>query len=469
MDRARILTLLPLAALLAAPVAGARSAPAATVAALPSFSEVARDVSPSVVNVAITASARPASVPQGRRGPQPFDEFFERFFGGQPAPRTARSLGSGFVLTSDGYIATNAHVVAGASRVNVRLASKKEYPAKIVGLDEKTDVALIKIEPDQPLTPVELGDSGSLDVGEWVMAIGSPFGLEQTVTVGVVSAKARVLGAGPYDDFIQTDAAINPGNSGGPLVDAEGRVVGINTAISSRSGGNEGVGFAIPIALAKNVLDQLRTTGRVERGWLGVSIQEVTPELASSFELAEAGGALVASVAPGSPAEQAGIRRGDVIVAYEGREVVDSHQLPAMVAESEVGSDARVTVLRDGGRRDLRVKIAELPDDPERRLSARGDDAPDETWGLAVTDITPQIARQGRLPREDGVVVTGVEPASPAAEAGIAPGDIVREVDRKEVHSVDEFRDALRTSERTNLLLLVQRGEATSFQLLKKG
>jgi serine protease Do len=472
MDRARILALLTLAVALTAPAATVRPAHAASVAALPSFSEVAREVSPSVVNVAITASARPASVPQGRRGGSPSDEFFERFFGGQPAPRTARSLGSGFILTSDGYIATNAHVVAGASRVNVRLASKKEYQAKIVGLDEKTDVALIKIEPDEPLTPVALGDSSSLDVGEWVMAIGSPFGLEQTVTVGVVSAKARVLGAGPYDDFIQTDAAINPGNSGGPLVDAEGRVVGINTAISSRSGGSEGVGFAIPIGLAKNVLDQLRETGRVERGWLGISIQEVTPELASSFDLEDATGALVAGVAPGSPAEQAGLKRGDVIVAFEGRDIADSHQLPALVAETPVGSQASVTVLRDGGRRNLEVTIAELPEDPERRLSSRdggaADDAADAKWGLAVTDITPQLARQRRLPREDGVVVTDVAPWSPAAEAGVAPGDIVREVNRKEVHSVAEFRSAVRDSERDDLLLLVQRGDTTSFQLLKK-
>ncbi len=467
MKRVRILAFL-IAVALPMPPALAGSARAASVAALPSFSEVARAVSPSVVNISTTGTVRPASLPPGPGG-VPLDEFFERFFGGQVVPRTTRSLGSGFILTSDGYIATNAHVVAGASRVNVRLANKKEYEAKIVGIDEKTDVALIQVEPDEPLTPARLGDSSSLEVGDWVMAIGSPFGLEQTVTVGVVSAKERVLGAGPYDDFIQTDAAINPGNSGGPLVDTEGRVVGINTAISSRSGGNDGVGFAIPIALAKNVLDQLREKGRVERGWLGVTIQEVTPELARSLRLDEARGALIASVTPGSPADRAGFERGDVIVEFDGHEVVDSHHLPALVAQARVGSWAHVTVLRDGRRRDLEVKIAELPEEPEQRLSSRGNSTrEDAAWGLALTDITPQLARRHGLPSKGGVVVVNVAPASPAAEAGIRPGDIVREVNRKEVRSVAEFRDAVAKSDGDSLLLLVQRGDTTSFQLLKK-
>jgi serine protease Do len=452
------------AALAVAP--GPATAAKSGLAGLPTFTDVARSVSPSVVNIAITANVGPASAP----GPFAGDEFFERFFGGQ-MPRTARSLGSGFVLTSDGYIATNAHVVDRASKVTVRLANKEEYPAKIVGVDPKTDVALIKIEPKRPLQPVNLGDSSSLEVGEWVMAIGSPFGLEQTVTVGVVSAKARVLGAGPYDDFIQTDAAINPGNSGGPLVDSEGRVVGINTAISSRSGGSEGVGFAIPIGLAKNVLDQLRETGRVERGWLGIGIQDVTPELASSFGLDAASGALVASVAPGGPAERAGVRRGDVIVEYEGRRIEDSHQLPALVAESRVGSRAHLVVVRDGEERELDVAVAELPEEPERRLSSRSRDEADPSdaaLGLTVADITPQLAKRRRLAAEHGVVVTGVEPLGPADEAGLQPGDIVREVDRNPVSSTKEFRAALRQSKRDDVLLLVQRGDSTLFQMLKK-
>jgi serine protease Do len=450
-----------------AAVAASASDGAASVASLPTFTEVARSVSPAVVNISITAQVAPASA--GRGGPTG-DPFFDRFFGGQN-PRTAQSLGSGFVVTSDGYIATNAHVVARASKVKVRLADKKEYEAKIVGTDPKTDVALIKIEPETPLQPVTLGNSDDLDVGEWVMAIGSPFGLEQTVTVGVVSAKARVLGAGPYDDFIQTDAAINPGNSGGPLVDADGRVVGINTAISSRSGGSEGVGFAIPVGLAKNIIDQLRTSGRVERGWLGVGIQEVTPELASSLDLGDASGALVANVAPGGPAERAGIERGDVIVEFGGRKVADSHQLPMLVAGTSVGSNARLTVVRNGDRKEIDVEIASLPDEPERRLSSRGDGSDGDAtgqFGLTVTDITPQLARGHRLARDRGVVVTGVDPDGAAAEAGIQPGDIVREIDRTPVDSSAELRDALRSSKRDNVLVLVQRGEATSFQVLKR-
>jgi serine protease Do len=436
----------------------------ASVAALPTFTGVARSVSPSVVNISITAEVAPGG-PQGQGDP-----FFDRFFGGQGGPRTARSLGSGFVVSPDGYIATNAHVVARASKVTVRLANKKEYPAKIIGVDEKTDVALIKIEPKEPLQPVTLGDSSNLEVGEWVMAIGSPFGLEQTVTVGVVSAKARVLGAGPYDDFIQTDAAINPGNSGGPLVDGEGRVVGINTAISSRSGGNEGVGFAIPVALAKSILDQLRDSGKVERGWLGIGIQDVTPELASSLDLGETTGALVANISPESPAARAGIERGDVIVEFDGKPISESHQLPALVAESRIGSKAHLTVLRNGAKKMLDVTIAALPEDPERRLSSRdgGSGEDSAAWGFAVADITPQLARGHRLARDHGVVVTDVEPDGAAAEAGIQPGDIVREVDRAPVESSADLRKALQSHKKDNVLLLVQRGDATSFQVLKR-
>ena len=453
-----------LPALLSAVILAMPGSSPASVAALPTFTTVARSVSPSVVNISITAAVGPAAYSQG-----PGDPFVERFFGGQPAPRPARGLGSGFVLTPDGYIATNAHVVARATKATVRLADKREYEARIIGADEKTDVALIKIEPEEPLQPVQLGDSDGLEVGEWVMAIGSPFGLEQTVTVGVVSAKARVLGAGPYDDFIQTDAAINPGNSGGPLVDAEGRVVGINTAISSRSGGNEGVGFAIPVGLAKNILDQLRETGRVERGWLGVGIQDVTPDLASSLDLRDASGALVASIAPGGPASRAGLERGDVIVEFEGKTIAESHQLPALVAESRVGSTARLTVVRAGERRDLEVTIARLPDAPERRLSsADRQGSESERWGLAVTDITPQLARGRGLARDRGVVVTGVDPDGPAAEAGLQPGDILREVDRAPVESTSDLQKALSAQAGDSHLLLVQRGDATRFQVMKR-
>ena len=470
-SRNRLVPLL-LAALV--PLATAASALARS-ADLPSFSQVAKETRPSVVNIAITQSAAPQAPGGSQRGVpgDPFDDFFRRFFGDGRGGPAQRSLGSGFVISSDGYIATNAHVVDRAGKVTVRLSDKHEYEAKIVGVDEKTDVALIKIEtPKKPLTPVTFGDSSALDVGEWVIAIGSPFGLEQTVTVGVVSAKGRVLGAGPYDDFIQTDAAINPGNSGGPLLDGNGRVIGINTAISSRSGGNEGVGFAIPINLARNVLDQLREHGTVERGWLGVAVQGVTPDLAESFGLEEPTGALVAGVTEDSPAADAGIERGDIIVAFNGTRIDESHQLPTLVADALVGDKVAVTVLRKGQRRDLTVKIAKQPDQPEggpvgRQGGSASVGALDE-WGLRVTDITPEIARRNKLPVERGVVVSDVAMDSPAAEAGIRPGDVLREVNRTQVASVGEVRAALKDSQRSDVLLLLQRGSNTAFHVLKK-
>jgi serine protease Do len=388
-----------------------------------------------------------------------------------------RSLGSGFVISDDGYIATNAHVVDRAGKVSVRFADRREVDAKIVGVDTKTDVALLKVDsPNGALKPIAFGDSSSLEVGEWVMAIGSPFGLEQTVTVGVVSAKERVLGAGPYDDFIQTDAAINPGNSGGPLLDADGRVVGINTAISSRSGGNDGIGFAIPINLAKGVLDQLRKSGKVERGWLGVAVQSVTPDLAESFGLDQPIGALVSGVTPDGPAAEAGIARGDVIVAFNGVTIHDSHQLPALVAEAPVGKPADVTVLREGKRVELVARIVRQPEDAQASAAgANGDEAPGavagalEDWGIRVADITPELARRGQLAVERGVVVTEVAYESPAAEAGIRPGDVLREVNRVPVASVADVRGALREANRSDLLVLVQRGGSTAFHVLKRG
>jgi len=463
---------------------------AARSASLPGFTEVARRARPSVVNLAITQNAEP---PRGRRGMgppgmppgmDPFDDFFRRFFGERPGGRgmgpmpAQRSLGSGFVIDTEGHIATNAHVVANASKVVVRFSDKSEYPAKIVGVDEKTDVALIKIEnPKGALVPVTLGDSNALEVGEWVMAIGSPFGLEQTVTVGVVSAKERVLGAGPYDDFIQTDAAINPGNSGGPLVDADGRVIGINAAISSRSGGNDGIGFAIPINLARGVLEQLKRSGKVERGWLGVSVQGVTPELAESFGLSEPTGALVAAVSAGSPAEKAGVERGDVILSFNGTTIQESHQLPALVAEAPIGRTATITVLRGGKRMDLGVNVVRQPDDLDEEESGTGPAEGDEPtagtrslepWGIETMEITPELARRSGLPVKRGVVVSDVAMGSAAAEAGIRPGDVIREVNRTAVASLSELRAALRKSPRKDLLVLVQRGDDTAFHVLKR-
>ena len=446
---------------------------------LPTFSDVARTVRPSVVNISSTQTVKPKisrSRPEGPDEPgDPFDDFFKRFFGDEPhGGFQQRSLGSGFIISADGYIATNTHVVNHADRVTVRLANKREYDAKIIGVDEKTDVALIKISAgNESLSPVEFGDSQALDVGDWVMAIGSPFGLEQTVTVGIVSAKGRVIGAGPYDDFIQTDASINPGNSGGPLVDTHGRVIGINTAIASGSGGNEGIGFAIPVNMARHVLDQLRAHGKVERGWLGVGVQDVTPDLAQSFGLESPMGALVADVTSGGPADKAGIERGDIILEFDGKEISESHQLPAMVANARVGEKVTVKVLRKNERKTLTIAIGKQPSDRGSRSSSGDEDdesssSSSEGWGLSVSNITPQMARRNQLPATSGVVVTDVDPDGAAAEAGIQPGDVIREVSGTEIRSVDDYEQAVKAKTKGNLLLLIQRDTNTSFRALKR-
>jgi serine protease Do len=444
---------------------------AARAADLPNFADVAKAARPSVVNLAVTGEA-PSPNRGGAPSGDPFEEFLRRFGDPRAGAAPQRSLGSGFVFSGDGYIATNAHVVDHASKVRVRLADKREYDAKIIGVDEKTDVALIKIDAaGHQLTPLPLGDSSALDVGDWVMAIGSPFGLEQTVTVGVVSAKERVLGAGPYDDFIQTDAAINPGNSGGPLVDTKGRVIGINAAISSRSGGNDGIGFAIPINLAKGILDQLREHGTVERGWLGVAIQSVTPDLAESFGLEDSSGALVADVTADGPAEKAGIERGDIILQFGGHDITESHQLPAMVADRRVGDTVDLTLLRNGKKKNLTVTIGKMPDETAQAGSSRrggSDSEAADDWGLALSDITPEMAARNQLPVQKGVVVTNVEPDSPADRAGMHPGDIVREIDRNPVTSASQARKALAATTRKDVLLLVQRDTSTVFHVLKR-
>ena len=335
---------------------------------LPSFTELAKKLTPVAVNISTTKifkgkkSMRQFEPPGGGRGDSgeadPYrdffgDDFFRRFFGDMPQrDYKQQSLGSGFIIDKEGYILTNNHVVAGADAIKVKLASEKEYDAKIIGRDEKTDIALIKITKAPNDLPVAvLGDSDRLEVGEWVMAIGNPFGLQETVTVGVVSAKSRTIGAGAYDDFIQTDASINPGNSGGPLFNLNGEVVGINTAIFSPSGGNIGIGFASPINMAKKIVKQLKEKGKVTRGWLGVIVQEVTPDLAKSFGLKEGKGALVADVEKGAPADVAGIKQGDVIVSFDGKTIAKMADLPLMVAETAVGKEVTITILREGSEK----------------------------------------------------------------------------------------------------------------------
>jgi serine protease Do len=437
--------------------------------ALPDFVALAKRMKPVVVNISTTQVSE-------SRGQQefgspfgdddPFNDFWRRFFGGpmpRGGPQRQRSLGSGFIIDADGFILTNNHVVENAQKIVVKLSDDQEYEAKVVGRDAKTDIAIIKINAKAALTAASLGDSDNLDVGEWVVAIGNPFGLDSTVTSGIVSAKGRHIGQGPYDNFIQTDASINPGNSGGPLINLRGEVIGINTAIFSRTGGNMGIGFAIPINLAKEVLPQLRGKGKVTRGYLGVLIQKVTPEIAESLGMDRGYGALVANVSKDGPADKAGVKVGDVIVEFDGKEVKDSGDLPIIVARTAVDKKIRMKVLRDKTEVTLNVAVGELKD--EEVVAS----APEKgELGMTVQKLTPQLAENLGLDKTDGVVVTAVEPGSAADEAGIRRGDVIVEVDRKPVRGVEEYRKFIAGSRKgRGILFLVRRGESTLFLALK--
>ncbi len=416
-----------------------------------------KEVSPAVVNISTTQVVK-SSRPRMRNpfGQQdPFDEFFNNFFGRMPKEQKRRSLGSGFIVSPDGYILTNNHVVEKADEVTVTLLDKEEFKAKVVGADPKIDIALIKIDTKKKLTYVALGDSDKLDVGEWVVAIGNPFGLGHTVTAGIVSAKGRIIGSGPYDDFIQTDASINPGNSGGPLFNLKGEVVGINTAIVQ---GGQGIGFATPIQLAKSVLDQLREKGKVTRGWLGVYIQRLTPEAAENLGIAGRRGALVSDVTSGAPAEKAGIRSGDVIVAFNGKEVRDEHDLPQAVASTKPGKTVEVRLLREGKEMTIAVTIAEMEGEPGK--PAGGQDL-SKNFGLTVQDITPEIAQRIGTENTKGVVVTGVADGSPAEDAGFTEGDIIRQINRLPVSGMAEYAKlAAKAKAGKTILFLVERGDS---------
>jgi serine protease Do len=438
---------------------------------LRTFVQLAKEMKPVAVNISTTKVIkqgkifRPFQSPFGENDPfRDFfgDDFFDRFFGGMPREYKQRSLGSGFIIDEDGYILTNNHVVEGADEIKLKLSDKHEFDAKIVGRDQRTDIALIKIKSGQGLPIARLGDSDKLEVGEWVMAIGNPFGLEQTVTVGIVSAKGRVIGSGPYDDFIQTDASINPGNSGGPLINVRGEVVGINTAIVA---GGQGIGFAIPINMAKNVIAQLKEKGKVTRGWLGVVVQTVTPDLAKSFGLKEGKGALVADVTKGGPAEEAGIEPGDVIVEFEGKEITEMNTLPRIVAETPIGKKVKVVVIRDGAKKELTVKIGELTEEKEQEMAAEKET---ENLGMVVSELTPEMADRLNVKPDLGVVVTDVENGTPADEAGIRRGDIIKEVNKQPIKSMKGYNQAMKKAIKGDtILLLIQRGRNSIYVILK--
>ena len=442
-----------------------------------SFADLAEKLGPAVVNIYTTQVVK-ATNPlqefffnQDKDIPAPFKRFFGIPDGHPEVPQQKEmkrtSLGSGVIINEDGYIITNNHVVDNATEINIRLITHKEYEAKIIGRDPKTDLALLKIEPTEKLPTVTLGDSEKLRVGDWVLAIGNPFGFEQTVTAGIVSGKGRNLGGAPYENFIQTDASINPGNSGGPLFDTNGKMVGINTAIYSRSGGNIGIGFAIPVNMAKNVLDQLKKHGKVVRGWLGVMIQQVTQELANQFGLDRPMGALVSDISPDSPAAKAGIQPGDIISKYMGKEIQQMSMLPSLVAQTPVGEKATLEVIRKGKAKTVIVTIGQLEE--EELAQAPGEPKIEQNFGLTVQELTPELAESLGTEETSGLLVTDVEQGSAAAEAGIRRGDLIQEVNRKPVNDLTEFKAALKKTEQDrNILFLIRRNKHSSFLVLKK-
>ena len=380
-----------------------------------------------------------------------------------PKDFKTQSLGSGFIIRKDGLILTNNHVIEDAEEIMIRLNDEREFKAKVIGKDKKIDIALLKIEDKGELPIAELGDSDKLEIGEWVLAIGNPFGLGHTVTAGIVSAKGRVIGAGPYDDFIQTDASINPGNSGGPLFNMKGEVVGINTAITASG---QGIGFAIPINTVKNLLPQIEKEGKVTRGWLGIMIQEVTKELAKSLNLKSEEGALVGDVISGGPAEKAGIQRGDVIIEFNGKKIKKMKELPATVANTPVGKDVKVKVIRESAEKVITVKIGKLPE--EKEASADIVKETNNKLGMRVQDITPELAKQFGFEKAEGVIVAEVERGSPAFDAGIRRGDVILEIDKTPVKKIDDYEKLIGKKKKGDtLLLLVKRGESTTFFTIK--
>lgn len=445
--------------------AGQEPKPITTPQGLPDFVGLAKKLKPEVVNISTTQIAKEPSFQSPFGENERFSEFWKRYFG-TPFPRgqfKQRSLGSGFIIDPDGLILTNYHVVDDAEKITVRLSDGREFEGKVVGKDQKTDIALVKISA-QNLPVAPLGDSDRLEVGEWVMAIGNPFGLDYTVTSGIVSAKDRQIGAGPYDHFIQTDASINPGNSGGPLINLRGEVVGIDSAIFSQSGGNIGIGFAIPINLVKDVLPQLKSAGTVTRGWLGASIQGVTADIAQSLGLEKTKGALVSSVVKNGPAARAGINVGDVVVEYDGKEIKNANDLPSLVATTPVGKTVPLKVFRDKKETTLAVTIGKLQEEEVVASTTEQGDL-----GLTVQQITPELAARLDLGRMRGVVIAAVEPGSVANEAGMQAGDIIREINRKPIRNLSDFRKATEgVAWDKSVLFLVQREDNTIFLALRK-
>ncbi len=433
----------------------------------PSLANLADQAKHPVVTIFTTQVVKGKDLQPFSGGRMPFPDFFgddplKRFFGDMPQREMkTHALGSGVIIDKEGLILTNNHVVEKATEIKIRLETGKEYEAKVTGRDSMTDLALIQVKPDADFPkPAVMGDSSALRVGDWVMAVGNPYGLGHTVTVGIVSAKGRVIGAGRYDDFLQTDAAINQGNSGGPLFNMAGEIVGINTAIVPQG---QNIGFAIPVNMAKEILSQLKS-GKVVRGWLGVAIQDVTPDLAKSFGLGSAKGVLVGDIVAGGPAEKAGLKRGDVVLRVDGKDVESARAMSRQVGSTSPGTTIKVDIIREGKEKSVKVKIATLAQKEEQPPSEE-----EATWGIAVQDITPDLAhRLGLGPDETGVIISDVDPDSAAAEAGLRPGDLIVQVNREDIEDLDDYNEAMeKAAESQTVLLLVKREKGTFFVILR--
>ncbi len=464
------LVALPVAALAPSPAAIARPAP-------DSFADLAAKLLPAVVNISSTTDIKAGSAPDMPMFPpgSPFQQFFNDFMNRHrpqgsdqpPEERRMQSLGSGFIIDPSGLVVTNNHVIEGADEITVTLQDNTSLKATVVGRDTVGDLALLKVKTDKPLPALQFGDSGAMRIGDWVLAIGNPFGLGGSVTAGIISARGRDIHEGPYDDFIQTDAPINRGNSGGPLFNMDGQVIGINTAIYSPTGGSIGIGFAIPSNIAKLDVDQLHQYGHPRRGWLGVRIQEVTPDIAESLGLHTPTGAMVAGVNPGGPADSAHLHNGDVILQFNGQDVKDMRSLPRIVADTEVGKQVPLVVWRDGNRVTLQATLGELPDD-KTQLAAATPNRPVvpgpmdmSSLGMKLAPITQDMKNKFQLnDHQKGVVVTDVDPNGAASKQGLKPGDVIVEVQQSEVNTpadVQAHVDAVRKENRRSVLMLIQR------------
>ena len=447
-----------------------------------SFADLAERLSPAVVNISTTMVVNNNDRPQMPQFPEgsPFEDFFKEFQERGESSRRAQSLGSGFIIDAAGIVVTNNHVIENADEISVILANDESFKAEVIGRDAKTDIAVLQIAPGgSKLTAVSFGDSDGLRVGDWVMAIGNPFGLGGTVTAGIVSARGRDIGSGPYDDFIQTDASINRGNSGGPLFNLDGEVIGINTAIFSQTGGSVGIGFAISANLATQVVGQLMDYGRTRRGWLGVFIQEVTEDIADSLGLDAAKGALIASVTEAGPADEAGLQAGDVIIRFDGKDVVKSRDLPRIVAETAVETTVDVEVIRSGKVKTLSVTLGELEQAENGGLLSRSksnektNDIEIETIGLTVAPLTNELTEKfGMETGETGIVVVVVADDSPAADKGLQPGDIIRRLNQSAITSVDQLSEGIAKAKkegRKGVLMLIESDGQTRFVQISFG